>query len=179
MSSKFVTTKLIVSALIFFMVCLFGCVFDTQAETLVLSSMPGDTARLNLISIENETENLEFQLFYGADSAHGIIFPQSVYECQKSLSLSGRAALVLKCCKGSFLPVYIQDGGFASGTIEEGYEGPFYISMWLQFPQVAESSKVHVRYAVAKGKMGSIGIKIGLKGDYRLVAHEDVKFIVN
>ncbi|MCX5923972.1 MAG: hypothetical protein NTZ68_00905, partial [Candidatus Dependentiae bacterium] len=61
---------------------------------------------------------------------------------------------------------------------EEGYEGPFYISMWLNFPQVAESSKVHVRYAVAKGKMGSIGIKIGLKGDYRLVAHDDIKFIV-
>ncbi|MCX5923803.1 MAG: hypothetical protein NTZ68_00035, partial [Candidatus Dependentiae bacterium] len=103
MGSRFVTTKMIVSGVIFFMVCLFGCVFDTQAKTLVLSSMPGDNARLNLISVENETEHLEFQLFYGADSAHGIIFPQSVYECQKPLSLSGRATLVLKCCKGSFL----------------------------------------------------------------------------
>lgn len=178
MGSKFVTTKLIVSVVIFFMVCVFGCVFDMQAKMLVQSSMPNDTVRLQLIAIENETEYLEFKLFYGSDPAHGIIFPQSVYEIQKPLSLSARDTLIIKCCKGSFLPVYIQDGGRASGEVEDGYEGPFYISMWLHYPQVAESSKIHVRYAIAKGKIGSIGIKIGLKGDYRLVAHDDVKFIV-
>ena len=178
MGSKFVTTKLIVSVVIFFMICVFGCVFDTHAKTLVLSSMPDDKRRLQLISVENETEQLEFQLFYGSEASHGIIFPQSVYQFHMPLNLLGRDNVVLKCCKGSFLPVYIQDGGFASGPVEEEYDGPFYISMWLQYPQVAESSKVHVRYAVAKGKIGSIGIKIGLNGDYRLVALDDVKFIL-
>ncbi|HSW76096.1 MAG TPA: hypothetical protein VLG50_03585 [Candidatus Saccharimonadales bacterium] len=178
MSSKFTTTKLIISGIIFLMICVFGCIFDVQAKMLIQSNISDDSARLQLVSIENETEQLEFQLFYGSDPAHGIIFPQSVYDIQKPLSLSTSDILVLKCCKGSFLPVFIQDGGLASGQVEDGYDGPFYISMWLHYPQVAESSKVHVRYAVAKGKIGSIGIKIGAKGDYRLVALQDVTFIV-
>ncbi len=179
MESKFAKTKLIISVLIVFIVSVFGCVCNVEAKVLDVGYMPGNTNRLKLISVENETESLEFQTFYGGDSASSFIFPQSTFHFapQKALELVSRDMLVIKCCKGSYVPVFIQDGSLASGIIEPGYEGPFYISMWLQFPQAPESSKVHVRYLLKKGKIGTIGVKIGKKGDYRLVAHDDVKFI--
>ena len=75
------------------------------------------------------------------------------------------------------MPVFIQDGGVASGQAEDGFEGPFLISMWLQQPNVSEVSKTHIRYIIKKGSVGAIGVRIGQKGDYRLVAYEDIKFL--
>ena len=180
MKSKFVTPKLIVSVLVVFIVSLFGCSCTIEAKMLDVGYMPGNVSRLKVISVENETDSLEFQTFYGGESASALIFPQSTFHfgSSKALDLASRDTLVIKCCKGSYVPVFIQDGGIASGDIEQGYDGPFYISMWMQFPQVAESSKVHVRYAIKKGQTGTIGVKIGKKGDYRFVAYDDVKFIV-
>ncbi len=50
-------------------------------------------------------------------------------------------------------------------------------ALYNQVLNALESNKTHVRYAVKKGKIGCIGIKIGQKGDYRLVAHDDIKFV--
>jgi len=175
----FETTKLIVSLFAIVIVSLFGCGCNIEAKSIDMGYEPGSTVRLKLVSIENETDRLEFQTFYGGEAASSFIFPQTKFSFapSKAIELASKDMLIIKCCKGSYLPVFIQDGGIASGTVEQGYEGPFYISMWIQFPQVPQSSKLHVRYGVKKGQIGSIGVKIGKQGDYRFVAYDNVKFI--
>ncbi len=180
MNSKVaITPKLVISVIIFFAVCLFGTVSDINAKTLNAQIVPNDATGLKLIAVENETDHCEFQIYYGSEASAGFVFPHTTFHFGqfKSLSLPTQDQLVIKCCKGSFLPVYVQYGGIASGDIEDGYEGPFFLSMWLQYPQVPETSKVHVRYMVHKDHIGTVGIKIGNKGDYRFVAYEHVKFI--
>lgn len=164
----------------FFIFCLGSWFSQLQAPIISEMKTPDSVARLKVISIENETDALEFQIFYAEEGQYAFVFPKSTFVAPKGkeLKLMGDELLAVKCCKGSFLPVFIQDGFGASGTVEEGFEGPYYISMWMQFPQVPEAFKVHVRYMIKKGTIGSIGIKIGQKGDYRLVAHENVKFIL-
>ena len=179
MGSNLITPKFIISIILFFVVCLVGTMFELQAKPLTSGYMPDETFRLKLVAVENETDALEFQIFYNFDAASAFVFPQSTfkYEIDQQIGLNARNLLVVKCCKGSFVPVFIQDGGYASGTLQDGYEGPFYISMWLQVPYVAETNKTHVCYAVKKGEIGTIGIRIGKKGDYRLVAYDNVRFI--
>lgn len=152
------------------------------AELLQKEFMPGQISRLELVAIENATEFLEFQLFSGGGPSAGLILPLSTLTFAedasiKPIALKERSKLILKCSKGSYLPVFIQDGGPAGGKAPYGYEGPYYASMWLPYPHVADSAKLHVRYAVKKGKVGKFGIKIGNQGDYRLVAYDDMTFI--
>lgn len=175
----FETTKLIVSTVVIVLVSLFGCGCNIEAKSLDAGFMPGSTVRLKLISIENETDGLEFQTFYGGESASSLVFPQTTFNFSPSnaIGLARNDLLVIKCCKGSFLPVFIQDGGIASGVAELGYDGPFYISMWMQYPQASLSGKVNIRYLVKKGQIGTVGVRIGKKGDYRFLAHDNVKFV--
>lgn len=181
-SKKIITPRLVISIIIFFVVCLFGSVSDAASKSAVVAT--GDNivqSSLQLVAVENDTHGCEFQIFYGSDIASAFVFPQSIfhYNAQKALSLSSlKDLIIIKCCKGSFLPVFIAHGGVASGEVQEGFDGPFYLSMWLAYPQVPETSKTHVRYRVKSGTTGTIGVKIGNRGDYRFVAYENVHFIV-
>lgn len=150
-----------------------------QAETLTAGYFPDDSFKIKLVAVENETEHMEFQIFNGFDGPSVFVFPQTTfkYPLGKEIGLAARNLLAVKCVKGSYLPVFIQDGGLASGISDEGYHGPFVISMWLQQPNTAEVNKIHIRYVVKKGAIGAIGIRIGQKGDYRLVAYDNVKFL--
>jgi hypothetical protein len=179
MDTRLITPKLIISIVIFFTICLVGCVFDMQAKQLTAGYTPDDSVRVKLVSIENGTENMEFQAFYSFDGPSAFVFPQSTFKylTEKEIGLTARNVFAIKCAKGSYLPVFIQDGGYASGAAEEGYEGPFLISMWLAMPNAGETNKTHIRYCTKKGTIGTIGVRIGQKGDYRLVAYDNVKFI--
>ena len=179
MESHLIKPKFLIPIILFFIVCLIGSAFELQATLLTAGYVPDETFRLKLVAVENETDALEFQIFYSSDSASAFVFPHSTfrYEPDMQIGLNAYKPLVVKCCRGSYLPVFIQDGGPASGALEDGYEGPFYISMWLQFPNVAQTNKTHVCYAVKKGAIGTIGVRIGKQGDYRLVAYDNVKFI--
>jgi hypothetical protein len=182
MENRLITPKLIVSIIIFFLICFVGCVFDVhakQSELLTSGYAPDDSFRIKLVAVENETERMEFQIFYSFDGPSAFVFPQTTfkYSLGKEIGLAARNILAIKCVKGSYLPVFIQDGGLASGVSDDGYEGPFVISMWLQQPNISEVNKTHIRYVVKKGTIGTIGIRIGQKGDYRLVAYDNVKFL--
>lgn len=185
MKNKLITPKFIISIVIFFLICFVGCVFDVQAKQTQQSQLltagytPDDSFRIKLVAVENETERMEFQVFYSFDGPSAFVFPQTTfkYQPEKEIGLSARNILAIKCVKGSYLPVFIQDGGLASGQVEDGYEGPFVISMWLQQPNMSEFNKTHIRYALKKGTVGTIGVRIGQKGDYRLVAYDNVKFM--
>ncbi len=171
--------------IVFFVVCLCGSV-STASNTLKKYQLSSTTQflpegpLLKLTSVENDTENCEFKIFYGSDVSSGFVFAKTIFnfDADKSPILNTENMVVLKCSKGSFFPVFIKYSGAASGQVPEGFEGPYCLSMWLSHPQVPETSKVYVRYVIKKGADGHIGIKIGKKGDYRFVAHQNVHFLV-
>jgi hypothetical protein len=179
MEARLISPKLCISIVIFFMVCLLGCVLDLKAKQLSPGYMQDDAVRVKLISADNDTDAMEFQIFYNYDGPSAFLFPHTTFKYlpEKAIGLAPRNLLTIKCSKGSYQPVFIQDGGLASGVAPDGYEGPFYISMWLAQPNASFANKTNICYAVKKGKIGTIGVKIGQKGDYRLVAHDDVMFI--
>ena len=158
-------------------------VIALEASMLQREHMPGESHRLELVSIENMTEKLEFQVYPEGKSSAGTVFPMSTLHLQhdkhknQGVHIAGRQSVAIKCTKGSYLPVFIKDGTKASGTVPQGFEGPYTVSMWLPYQTVPEAQKVNIRYAVRKGHKGKIGVKIGTQGDYRLVAKEDIKFI--
>lgn len=163
---------------IFLGICLWGSVSTPHSLTFNLQDKV-DSNKLLLTFIENDTPVCEFQTFYASEPSGALIFPQSkfIFAPQEALDLGSGNILVIKCCKGSFFPVFIKHGGIASGQAPENFEGPFSIAMWLENPQVSETSKVRVRYVRKKGVDGKIGIKIGNKGDYRFVADENIQFL--
>lgn len=164
---------------VFFVFLIVFC-FGLQARFLTYGSAPDETVRLKLVGVENETDSQEFQIFNNFDSSSAFVASRSKFDFDKdkALSISSVNPLIIKCCKGSFVPVFVQDGGSAaSGQAPTGFQGPYFISLWLLMPNVAETNKLHVRYVVKKDSVGSIGIRIGSKGDYRLVAYDNVQFI--
>jgi hypothetical protein len=181
--------------IVFFIVCLCGSIVPAQIDSYIKSPTPSNNLKkyqlssttqpmpegaiLKLTSVENDTENCEFKIFYGSDASSGFVFSKSLFnfDLKNSPTLNSENILVLKCSKGSFYPVFIKYCGPASGPVPDGFEGPYCLSMWLSHPQVPETSKVYVRYVIKKGAEGHVGIKIGKKGDYRFVAHQNVSFL--
>ncbi len=163
-------------------ITLFFYVPFIQAKMLQKEYIPGQTSKLQLVAVENATTSLEFKIFPDTEASAGLVTPLSTLVFSevnhtKPLEFKSISPISIVCTKGSYLPVYIKDEGPVSGLAPSGYLGPYYISMWLPYPYVPESSKIHIRYAVKLGKVGKVGVKIGSKGDYRLVAIEDVKFL--
>jgi hypothetical protein len=178
MESKLSVLSQSIFGTIFLVICLWGSV--ATPSTLEAKVQQGDqVGKLFLAFIENDTPACEFQTFYASDGSSSFVFPQTTFnfDAKSILELSSGNRLVIKCSKGSFFPVFIQHGGRAGGVVPDSFEGPFYISMWLSYPQVPETSKVHVRYVIKKGVDGKVGIKIGSKGDYRFVADENIQFL--
>lgn len=171
----------IIIMMICFGVCISLATGSSDVGILEDEHLPGDSSRLQLVSVENNTEGLEFQIFPPLKASAGLSLPAAplslVGEKDGGITLDRKYPLIIKCSKGSYRSVFIRDGYAVSGNALDGYDGPFYLSMWLPYPNVVESSKLHIPYVVAKGKRGKIGLRIGSKGDYRLIAVSDVKFI--
>lgn len=150
-----------------------------EAELMIQPGyIPGSNVHVEIVSIENETDHSEFKVFYGAGLSRGIIFPHTTFTFDKALGMvQNNATVQLLCSKGSYLSIFLQDEGRASGKADDGYDGPYYLSMWLKYPQVNEQEKVSVRYQVAAGRVGKIGLKIGSKGECQVVALQDVKLL--
>ena len=140
-------------------------------------SVEEPTARLEFVSLENGTDSLEFQLFPSQGSAIGLVLPGKTLELKNGFELSDRDPAVIKCSKGSYLPVFIKDGLSAGGIAPEGYVGPYYISMWMSYPNISEASKLNIPYVLKEGEKGKVGIKIGSRGDYRFVAGDGISFL--
>ncbi len=146
-------------------------------QTLQAAAIPGSEVRLELVSVENGTTSSEFKVFHGVDSASGLVFPATTLTFETALRLNQNERIQLLCSTGSYISIYIKDEGAAGGTVEDGYDGPYYLSMWLGYPQVSEDQRVRVRYAVKSGTVGKIGIKIGSKGQCQIAALEDIKIL--
>jgi hypothetical protein len=149
---------------------------QTNSDLMIqVGYIPGSNVHLQIVSIENQTDYSEFKVFYGSGISRGLIFPQTTFTFDEALDLVQQTATVhLLCSKGSYLSIYVQDEGRASGQADEGFDGPYYLSMWLGYPQVNEQEKVTVRYQVAAGKIGKIGLQIGSQGECQVIALENI-----
>ena len=136
------------------------------------------TDRLSLRVVQNQTMNSSFKLFYAGSDCLGYIFPKDVLTLQPSeLFMQQDEKICLWCVKGSFLPIYIKDEGRCSGQAPLGYHGPYYMSMWLDQPDVSDEQKIHVRYIVEFNKRGEIGIRIDPTGNCQILALNNMKLL--
>ena len=136
------------------------------------------TDRLSLRVIQNQTINSSFKLFYASSECLGFVGPKSVLTLQPSeLFMQQDEKLCLQCVKGSFLPIYMKDEGRCSGQAPVGYHGPYYLSMWLEYPEVTDEQKIHVRYIVEFNKRGEIGIRVDPSGNCQILALNNIKLL--
>lgn len=136
------------------------------------------TDRLSLRVIQNQTINSSFKFFYSNSDSLGFITPKSVLDLQPGeLFLQQNENLCILCVKGSFLPIYIKDEGRVSGQVSPGFHGPYYLSMWLEYPDVSDEKKIHVRYMVENNKQGEIGIRIDPFGNCQILALSNIKLL--
>lgn len=166
---------------------LFGCLLITvtlgaknfDPVIVEAGNFPGASTRLQVVAVDNSSD-FEFKVFPAFQEAIGLVLPRSSLTIPESkvVFLNTLYPLIITCSKGSYQSVFIQDGGArASGEVEPDFDGPFYVSMWLPYPHVSESAKLHIPYRIKKGTSGKVCIKIGPKGDYQLEAVEDAQFL--
>lgn len=135
--------------------------------------------RLSLRAVENQTLHSSFKIYYSNSESIALLFPQSVYLFKPAeLFLQQQEVFCLQCVKGgSFLPIYVKDEGKAGGQAPEGFHGPYYISMWLNYPDVSEDQKQYVRYVVKFGKEAEFCIRISPSGDCQIIALDNMQLL--
>jgi len=127
--------------------------------------------RLSLRAVENQTVNSSFKIYYANSESMALLTPQSIFLLKSGeLFFQQNEKFCLQCVKGSFLPIYIKDEGRASGQAPSGFHGPYYVSMWLNYPDVEEGQKQYVRYVVELGYTAEFCIRINPQGDCQIIA---------
>jgi hypothetical protein len=132
----------------------------------------GYQKRLSLRAVENQTMHSSFKIFYSNGESLALIVPQSIFLFKPSeLFLQQHETFCVQCVKGgSFLPIYLKDEGKVSGQAPVGFHGPYYISMWLNYPDVSEDQKQYVRYVVEFGQQAEFCIRVNPAGDCQIIA---------
>jgi len=134
--------------------------------------------KLSLRAVENQTVNSTFKVFYASGDPRALLVPQSTFIFKPGeLLLQKNENLCIQCVKGSFLPIYIKDEGKVSGQAFEGFHGPYYLSMWLNYPDVSEDQKQYVRYIVKNGSQAEFAVRINLKGDCQIIALSNMQLL--
>lgn len=134
--------------------------------------------RLSLRAVENQTLNSSFKIFYSNSDSLALLMPQSIFLFKPAeMLLQQNESFCLQCVKGSFLPIYIKDEGKASGQAPVGFHGPYYLSMWLHYPDVPEEQKQYVRYVVKIGQQAEFCIRINPQGDCQIIALSNMELL--
>lgn len=134
--------------------------------------------RLSLRAVENQTINSSFKLYYSSGECIALLVPQSIFLFKpEELCWQQNELFCLQCVKGSFLPIYLKDEGRVSGQAPEGFYGPFYLSMWLNYPDVPEDQKLYVRYVVKIGQQAEFCIRINPQGDCQVIALSNMELL--
>jgi hypothetical protein len=134
--------------------------------------------RLSLRAVENQTINSSFKLFYSNSDNLALLTPQSIFIFKPNeMLLQEHENFCLQCVKGSFLPIYVRDEGKVAGQAPAGFHGPYYLSMWLNYPDVAEEQKQYVRYVVKSGKQAEFSIRINPQGDCQIIALANMELL--
>lgn len=134
--------------------------------------------KLSLRAVENQTKHSAFKIYYSGGDSLALLSPQSVFLLKpKELFFQQNEVFCIQCVKGSFLPIYVKDEGKVSGQAPEGFYGPFYLSMWLNYPDVSEDQKMYVRYVVKIGKHAEFAIRINGEGDCQVIALANMQLL--
>ena len=135
--------------------------------------------KLCLRALDNQTQYSSFKAYYANNENFTLLLPKSTFVLKaEELFLQPHEVLCLQCVKGSFLPIYIKDEGKASGQAPLGFYGPFYLSMWLNYPDVPEDQKTYVRYVVKIGHQAEFAIRINVQGDCQILALQNMELLV-
>ncbi len=134
--------------------------------------------RLSLRAVENQTIHSSFKIYYSNGESLALLSPQSIFLFKPGeLFLQQHENFCLQCVKGSFLPIYIKDEGKVGGQAPAGFHGPYYISMWLNYPDVPEDQKQYVRYVVKIGHHGEFCVRINPRGDCQIIALSNMELL--
>lgn len=134
--------------------------------------------RLSLRAVENQTLHSSFKIYYSNGDSLALLTPQSIFVFKPGeMLLQQHENFCLQCVKGSFLPMYVKDEGKAGGQAPAGFHGPYYLSMWLNYPDVAEEQKQYVRYVVQIGQQAEFCIRINPQGDCQVIALENMELL--
>ncbi len=134
--------------------------------------------RLSLRAIENQTLNSSFKAYYSNSDSLALLTPQSIFIFKPAeMLLQQHEIFCLQCVKGSFLPIYIKNEGKVAGQAPVGFHGPYYLSMWLNYPDVAEEQKQYVRYVVKIGHQAEFCIRINPQGDCQIIALANMELL--
>ncbi len=136
------------------------------------------SSRLSLRAIENQTTYSSFKIYYANSDSLALLVPKTVFLLEPNeLFLQENEVLCLQCVQGSFLPIYIKNEGKVSGQAPEGYFGPFYLSMWLEYPITSEDRKTYVRYVVKDGCHGEVGVRVNAQGECQIIALSNIQLV--
>ncbi len=134
--------------------------------------------RLSLRAVENQTLHSCFKIYYSSSDSLAMLTPQSIFIFKPGeMLLQQNENFCLQCVKGSFLPIYIKDEGKVAGQAPAGFHGPYYLSMWLQYPDVPEEQKQYVRYVVKIGQQAEFSIRINVQGDCQIIALANMELL--
>ena len=134
--------------------------------------------RLSLRAVENQTLNSCFKIYYSNSDSLAMLTPQSIFVFKPGeMLLQQNENFCLQCVKGSFLPIYIKDEGKSAGQAPAGFHGPYYLSMWLNYPDVPEEQKQYVRYVVKLGQQAEFCIRINPQGDCQVIALSNMELL--
>lgn len=134
--------------------------------------------RVSLRAVENQTLNSSFQLFYSNSESLGLVGPESIFLFPPFEMLwQVHELFCIKCVKGSFLPIYFKDEGRVGGQAPEGFHGPYYMSMWLNYPDAPEEQKQYVRYVVKNNHQGEFCIRINPAGDCQIIVLSNMQLL--
>ncbi|MDP3788688.1 MAG: hypothetical protein Q8Q60_05240 [Candidatus Chromulinivorax sp.] len=134
--------------------------------------------RLSLRVVENQTIHSSFKMYYSNGESIALLVPQSIFLLKPDeLCLQQNELFCLQCVKGSFLPIYLKDEGKVAGQAPEGFHGPYYVSMWLNYPDAPEDQKQYVRYVVKIGHQAEFCIRINPQGDCQIIALSNMELL--
>jgi hypothetical protein len=134
--------------------------------------------RLSLRAVENQTINSSFKIYYSNGDSLALLTPQSIFVFKPGeMLLQQHENFCIQCVKGSFLPMYLKDEGKVAGQAPEGFHGPYYLSMWLNYPDVPEEQKQYVRYVVKIGQQAEFSIRINAQGDCQVIALANIELL--
>ena len=125
---------------------------------------------------ENQTADADFKVFVGSGDQRFLLVHNTTFDLQKthpqlqeSIRVSDRMRIDLIEVSGETKSIYIKFGGYASGKCSQDEDGPFYLSLWREFPDAPEINRKYIRYCQC-GPVGRLGLRVNEGGDPEIFA---------
>jgi hypothetical protein len=120
---------------------------------------------------ENNSSS-DYKVFVGSGDSRFMLIHNTRFDLEQthpqlseSIRVSDKIRIDLQAVTDDTKSIYVKFGGYASGKCDQGYEdGPFYIEMWLEYPDAPEINRDYVRYC-QRGTEGRLGLRVNEAGE--------------